>query len=178
MCLPFSPVGIPTVYALHLELRVLSHPILFPFPFLLVYTLRHLGKGKFFARFLGFAWRKAPWTPTKQRPLSWKERRQLFFWVLAARCRALEVRNAVRLEKVNSSGVRRVLGYSCLWSVWGMSARAVFLANEAKFKRRCRGGVIISYREWSCLSLIRFPNIIAFCGFWSVVFYSNWWRKG
>lgn len=49
----FNPVCIPTVDTIHLEVRVLSHPILFPFPFLLVCTLRHLGKGKLFARFLG-----------------------------------------------------------------------------------------------------------------------------
>lgn len=59
LCLSFNPVGIPTVYILHLELRVLSHPILFLFPFLLVYTLRHFGKGKFFARFLGLCLRQS-----------------------------------------------------------------------------------------------------------------------
>ena len=47
ICLPFNPVGIPTVYVLDLELRVLSCPILFPLFFLLVCTRHTEGKENF-----------------------------------------------------------------------------------------------------------------------------------
>lgn len=59
ICLPFNPVGIPAVYILHLELGVLSHGILFPFPFLLVCTLRYVGKEKFLVRFSGLCLRQS-----------------------------------------------------------------------------------------------------------------------
>lgn len=97
ICLPFNPVGIPAVYVLYLELSVLAHPILFPFPFLLVSTLRHLGKRKILCQILRpLLEAKLHEHPRSRDHCSERKVDKLFFCIPVTCCRDLQVRNSSR----------------------------------------------------------------------------------